>query len=110
MLIASDFIDSILRQRKQNIDGQMNLMDMINDNVSEAELIMPKNMKELEIDELLQFEKEALGLYISGHPLSKYEAVLKRFITHDSISLNASEEDEPINDGDQAVVGGIITG
>ena len=110
MLIASDFIDSILRQRKQNIDGQMNLMDMINDNVSETELIMPKNMKELEIDELLQFEKDALGLYISGHPLSKYEAVLKRFITHDSISLNVSEEDEPLNDGDQAVVGGIITG
>ena len=110
LLIASDFIDSILRQRKQNIDGQMNLMDMISDNVSETELIMPKNVKELEIDQLLQFEKEALGLYISGHPLSKYEAVLKRFITHDSISLNASEEDEPPKDGDRAVVGGIITG
>lgn len=109
MMIYSDYIDSVLRQRKQNIEGQMNLMDLMGAlDSSEAELIIPKNKREFEIEELLQYEKEAIGLYVSGHPLDKYTEVLKKYTTHDSVSLNPSEEDEPLNDGESVIVGGMI--
>lgn len=63
--------------------------------------------KEIDIPEweefkLLSFEKEMLGLYITGHPLAKYEHEIKRYITHTTRQL------KELKDGEHVVVGGII--
>ena len=36
---------------------------------------------------LLGFEKEALGFFITGHPLSRHAALMKRFVTADTAAL-----------------------
>jgi DNA polymerase-3 subunit alpha len=60
-----------------------------------------------EIDEwdekqLLVFEKEFLGFYITGHPLTRYEDVLNKFTNANSISLKEKKDGETIR------IGGII--
>ena len=78
------------------------------------------DIEELPIDELLAFEKEVSGIYISGHPLEKYKEFLNKNVTVTSKEMNATakKEDEPqeeqsgenpIKDGDTAVCCGIIT-
>ncbi len=119
--IFEEYIDGVLHQRKKNIDGQMMLMDLMEGDASKTELIMPKNIKPLSQEQLLMYEKEALGLYLSGHPMSKYEDIVGKYASCDSLSLNpandAEEEDESedesadkllIEDGALVVMGGII--
>jgi DNA polymerase-3 subunit alpha len=69
-----------------------------------------QKQKRFELEELLQYEKEALGLYVSGHPLQKYEDVLSEIITHDSLSLCSTEEGEEVQDDEDVIMGGIIVG
>lgn len=115
----SDYIDNTLRQRRQLVEGQMNLFDMVSNaaDIAPALNAIPKT-KELETDELLFYEKESMGLYISGHPLKKYEEILERFITHDSISLNPQRDDDDIEDvkedetlqnDREVIVGGMVS-
>jgi DNA polymerase-3 subunit alpha len=52
--------------------------------------------------ELLKGEKETLGFYISGHPLTKFEAALKDFASSDIDGLSSSSH------GDQVALGGIV--
>jgi DNA polymerase-3 subunit alpha len=110
MAIFSEYIDSVMRKRKQNIEGQMSLMDMVSGDMTETEVYIPKNRKEFEKDELLQYEKRAMGIYISGHPLDKYQSFFDKYVTHDSVSLASTDEEEMPQDNEQTVVAGIIVG
>lgn len=110
MAIFSEYIDSIMRKRKQNIEGQMSLMDMVMDATPEIDVYIPKNRKEFDKDELLVYEKEAMGIYISGHPLDKYQSFFDKYVTHDSVSFASTDEEEMPQDNDQTVVAGIIIG
>ena len=62
----------------------------------------PAEEKEYSTEELLRYEKEALGIYITGHPLTKYEAQLKKLGTKKSSEL------EEIPDGQEIILGGIL--
>ncbi|CAN2049839.1 DNA polymerase III subunit alpha [Candidatus Magnetomoraceae bacterium gMMP-1] len=52
---------------------------------------------------LLNYEKESLGFFITGHPLEKYITRLEKFTNTDSISLKELPDKTPVR------VGGIIT-
>ena len=80
-----------------------------------------KNVRGLEQNELLAFEKEALGIYISGHPLNKYHDIIEKYASTDLISLmpNSDEDEEDenaeshdkfseIEDGMPVIVGALI--
>lgn len=123
LVIFSDYIDAVTRQRKQNIEGQLSLLDMIGSQ-DEAPVSMGlpeiKNVRELEQNELLAFEKEALGIYISGHPLNKYNDIIEKYASTDLISLMPNNDDEEaedeeekekfseIEDGMPVIVGALI--
>jgi DNA polymerase-3 subunit alpha len=55
------------------------------------------------ISEILSKEKEMLGFYVSGHPLTKYEEELKTFATRTTQTL------EEAKDGEEVYIGGVIT-
>jgi DNA polymerase-3 subunit alpha len=55
------------------------------------------------ISEILSKEKEMLGFYVSGHPLTKYEEELKTFVTKTTESI------EEAKDGEEVYIGGVIT-
>lgn len=123
LAIYDEYIDGVLHQRRKNIDGQMTLMDLMGGGADKTQLIMPKNIKAISQEELLIYEKEALGLYLSGHPMSKYEDVVNKYTTCDSLSLNPAPEADTdvdelpevtidnaaVEDGAFVVMGGIIS-
>lgn len=68
-------IDSVIKSidddTKSNVSGQMNLF-ALDEEVKPAEAVLPE-VEEYESTDLLRFEKELTGLYLSGHPLLEYE-------------------------------------
>ena len=52
------------------------------------------NVEEFKKEELLAFEKETLGIYVSGHPMQEYEQVWKQNITAAAIDFMVDEETE----------------
>lgn len=95
--------------KKRNLEGQMSLFEMSEDNAENHNDELP-DYPEYSQKELLSNEKEVLGIYISGHPLSEYESILKRNITATSLDFVTDEEStSKIYDSQAVTVGGIIS-
>lgn len=107
-------IDSIVNQKKRNIEGQFSLFDVqmgsSNDEITLDENL--PNIQEYSEKTLLAMEKEMLGVYITGHPLSQYEKVLENLTTTNCSEIAELAEDTEHNgllrDGSKVVIGGII--
>lgn len=86
-------MDGVLRDIdgdfKSNVSGQMNLFNM-GEQVRPAEAVLPK-VGEFEQADILRFEKELTGLYLSGHPLLQYEEQRKMVSRHDIREFTAEE-------------------
>ncbi len=101
MASLEDCVDYGQRLQKEKADPQISLFDLKADQFA----INLPNMSEIdEWDEkqLLAFEKESLGFYITGHPLSEYEDILEKFANTNSSTLKEQ------NDGDAVRIGGMI--
>lgn len=108
MLVYSDIVDNISNERKSNIAGQMSLFDMFEEKHDKVNV---RNVPEYDKEELLAYEKEVLGVYVSGHPMDDYEVLWRKHITNVSSDF-INEEDNPpkVMEGQKATIGGIITG
>lgn len=108
-------IDSVVTEKKKNLSGQMSLFDLAaQEEKAEFEVRLPE-VPEYDKRELLAFEKETLGIYLSGHPLDEYKELIKKNVTKYSVDfLTADGEEElqeaRVTDGESVVIGGIITG
>lgn len=113
MLSYAAIVDSVVTDRKKNLSGQMSLFDLAApEERSEFEVGLPA-AEEYEKSELLAFEKETLGIYLSGHPLEEYQEMLKRNVTRVSADFMPEDGETAaetrVRDGESAVIGGIIT-
>ena len=91
--------------------GQMTLFDLVEDDQkSEFEIKLP-DVGEYAKETSLAFEKEVLGIYISGHPLEAYEETWKRNISATTADFQPDEETgrAKVRDGAKEIVGGMIT-
>jgi len=96
--MAEDAVLSAQKNQQIQATGQ----DFLFENMTEQ---LQRNYPEDEYpeDRLLSFEKKLLGIYLSGHPLVKYEEQMKRFVSNNTVSLMEVE------DGSKVTVGGIIS-
>ena len=78
MMIYVQILDTINQEKKNTMAGQMTLFDLAPEEEKESFLIKLPNVGEYDKEQLLSFEKEVLGVYISGHPLEKYEAMWRK--------------------------------
>ena len=111
LMVYAEIVDAVNQEKKNEMTGQMSLFDLISDEEKEAyEIQMPK-VEEYSKEELLSFEKEVLGVYISGHPLEEYEERWRKNITARTVDFQIDEElgTSKARDGEIAVIGGIIT-
>ena len=107
-------LDSISMDRKKNVQGQISLFDAFGTS-NETEQFqdiytMPKR-EEYEERERLNLEKEVLGMYVSGHPLSQYKEELERKTSIDNGKLNSLKEDEEAFfslDDREVIMGGMV--
>ena len=112
MVIYLQVMDQVNRERKYSMTGQMSLFDMVSDD-QKAEFDIPlPNVGEYEKETKLAFEKEVLGIYLSGHPLEEYEDKWKKNITRTTLEFQLDEETgrAKVHDGARETVGGMITG
>ncbi|WP_061309984.1 DNA polymerase III subunit alpha [Clostridium botulinum] len=117
LAVFEKIMDGIQKQKRNNIEGQVNLfMDIMDNKESSIDIKYP-NIKEFDKKYILQMEKEMTGLYFSGHPLEEYEETLKIQTSHlisdiiskESLEGNLVDTISSIKDGDKVVVGGMIT-
>lgn len=107
MLVYADIVDNINNERKSNIAGQMSLFDMFEEKHDKVNV---PNAPEYDKEELLAYEKEVLGVYVSGHPMDDYEALWRKHITNVSSDFINDEDNPPkVTEGQKATIGGIIT-
>lgn len=91
------------QSQRERENGQLSLLDFLDGSRDSVSIILPE-VGEYPVDEMLALEKETLGLYISGHPLSQYRGVLNMLAT-----VTAVEVPE-LPDNSEIVLGGLITG
>lgn len=112
MSIYAQVMDSIVKDKKSNMAGQMSLFDLVGEEQkSDFDIRMP-DVGEYKKEVLLAFEKEVIGFYISGHPLEEYEAFWKKKISATTAEFTLDEElgHAKIEDGIKVTVGGLIEG
>ena len=110
MMIYTSIMDNISQSKKKMMAGQMSLFDIVDDELkSDFEIKFPK-VNEFSKQELLAFEKEVIGLYVSGHPLEEYQNMWKKNITRTSLDFQLNDEDETaVADNAREIIGGIIS-
>ena len=111
MIIYSTIMDSIQQEKKNNLAGQMSLFDMMGEQEKKDYEIKLPNVEEYSKQELLVYEKEVLGIYVSGHPLKEYEECWKKNITAKTTDFLLNEETGEIalKDKQEVTIGGMIT-
>ena len=111
MIIFPQIVDSVNQDRKHGMQGQLSLFDLVSEeDRREFEIRMP-NIDEYDKEEILAFEKEVLGIYLSGHPLEKYRSLMEKSISARTIDFQQDEETgiPHVYDGQKVIVGGMIT-
>ncbi|MCH5251882.1 MAG: DNA polymerase III subunit alpha [Lachnospiraceae bacterium] len=112
MSVYVSVIDGVNQERKNTMSGQMSLFDFAApEEQEEMDVPMPE-VGEFDKEMILAFEKEVLGVYISGHPLEEYVELLKKNITRTTADfITADGEEMPkVKDQEHAVIGGMIIG
>ena len=112
MNIYLPVMDRAHTEKKQSMTGQMSLFDTEDEEIKQSFAIqIPKNIGEFEDEEKLAYEKEVLGIYISGHPLKNYAKMWEHFITHRTTDFMRDEESGEIgiSDGEKVIVGGMVS-
>ncbi len=112
MSVYAQMMDDEARQGKDAISGQMSLFDLVDDSQkAQFEIKMP-DIGEYTKNDLLNFEREVLGVYVSGHPLDEYAAMWKKHVSAMTTDFEIDDETgEPrVKDGTKETVGGMIMG
>lgn len=111
MMVYAQIVDSINQEKKHTMAGQLSLFDIVSEeDKKEFEIRMP-DLEEYDKEIILTFEKEVLGIYLSGHPLERYSDMMEKMISAKSTDFQPDEESGAVRvfDGQKVIVGGMIT-
>ncbi len=120
--IFAEYIDSNLKERKKAISGQVSLFDMLGkEEAEEITIQIPTSMEEFELSVKLDFEKEVLGMYISGHPLTPFEEDLATYSSMGILDITSQFNPEDpegetefiyanIKDKEEVFIAGMVIG
>ena len=105
LAVYESMMDSLAISRKKNLEGQLGLFGMLEEDDPSTSIPIPK-LPEISAADRMAMEKETTGLYLSGHPMDDYRALLKH--TH-VVPIGALMDGEGRYQDDQIVsVAGIV--
>ena len=109
LLIIPELIDRKTKDSKA-VSGQMSLFDFGNEEQKESFKLRLPEMEEFAKEDLLNFEKEMVGVYISGHPLDAYIERLKTKTTANTLDFIINEEsmEAHLKENEKVIIGGLI--
>lgn len=110
MMSYVQILDRIAEDKKKSLSGQMNMFDFTDEkDRRDYEFNLP-NVAEYSKEEILAFEKEVLGIYVSGHPLDDYMGMINKNATAFSYDFTIDEElgCPKVADDSQQTIGGMV--
>ena len=112
LLTAPDLLEQRSKERKNTMEGQMTLFDIAGEEEKTHFQVTFPDVGEFLKEDLLAFEKETLGIYLSGHPMEAFESTWRNNITATTIDFVVDEETGKagVADGAYVTIGGMITG
>lgn len=111
VMIYPQIMDSINQEKKHSMAGQLSLFDIVSEeDKREFEIRMP-DLEEFDKDTILNFEKEVLGIYLSGHPLERFRSAMEKIISVKTTDFQPDEETgyPKVTDNQKVIAGGMIT-
>ena len=110
MSIYIQIVDHMQQEKKNSMVGQMSLFDVVSEEQKEEFQIRMPDVGEYTKENLLGFEKEVLGVYVSGHPLEPYEEEWRKVISATTADFQVDPEVgyTKVRDGAREIIGGII--
>lgn len=111
MITFARIVDGINQDKKNTMAGQLSFFDIVSEEAKkEFEIRMP-DLEEFDKETILAFEKEVLGIYLSGHPLEGYRDIMEKMATARTADFQQDEETgfPKVIDGQKAILGGMIT-
>ncbi|MBE5995862.1 MAG: DNA polymerase III subunit alpha [Lachnospiraceae bacterium] len=114
-------MEDAAREKKESISGQISLFDFMQpEDTPPSKQLLP-DVPEFPKEEKLAFEKEVMGVYLSGHPLEEEEKLWRKTISAKAMDFAPEEtsEEEPaaqsggrkrLWNGEKEIIGGIMTG
>lgn len=112
MVTYIQVLDQVIQEKKHSMAGQMSLFDMVDETQKAGFDIPLPDVGEYEKETKLAFEKEVLGVYLSGHPMEDYEEKWRKNISRTTMDFQIDEETgrTKVREGARETVGGIIAG
>ncbi len=104
MAAAEDAVDYGQRVQKEKNDPQMSLFGGGSDEVDSANAPTIDDIPEWDEKHMLELEKEAIGFYITGHPLDEYKDLMEKYANVDALSV----KEDGVSDQEIVRIGGII--
>ncbi len=110
MSVYVQILDHITKDKKNNLAGQLSLFDIATEDQKEEFDIRMPEVGEYPKEMMLGFEKEVLGIYVSGHPLEEYQELWERTISNRTTDFMLDEESDTVvaEDGRTTIIGGLI--
>ena len=110
LAIYARVLDSVAERHKRNLSGQMQLFDLLGEQKEAHTGFRVPPMSELDKQELMQMEKETIGLYLSGHPMDEYRKQLRgtKVVPIGSVLLSFEQDDGRYHDEQTVQLAGII--
>lgn len=105
MSIYASLLEQTSYEKINSIAGQRSIMQLW----QKKDTLMLPDVGEYRHEDLLSYEKEVLGVYLSGHPLESYQKQWERGITAKSSDFLSDEPCESLKEGASVTIGGIIT-
>ena len=105
MAIYEQAIEMVMKDRKSKASGQFSFFDIAEVKQDVTSLIDLPNIKEFSDQAKLKFEKEVLGVYVTGHPLDNYLDKFKDYNLNSSMlkvdDTDSEFEEEQQNEDDE---------
>ena len=110
MSVYVQIADHISKDKKSNLAGQISLFDIAEDSQKDAFDIKMPDVGEYSKEMLLGFEKEVLGIYLSGHPLEEWQDLWQKYATATTNDFALDEEtgQAKVEDQKNVILGGMI--
>ena len=110
-MVYNALMDQQVQTKKKSLAGQMSLFDLVSEEEKKAYEIQYPNVGEYSKEIKLGFEKEVIGIYLTGHPLEEYEEKWRRIISAVTSDFLLDEEsgEVKLRDNQKVIIGGMIT-
>ena len=110
LIVSGDLLESKAREKKTVMEGQLSFFDLASEEEKDNFQITFPNVGEYDKQTLLAFEKETIGIYVSGHPMEEYRELWEKNVTAKTSDFVVDEDGKTVvEDNSNVVIGGMIT-